>query len=217
MKASDPKPFTLQVGGLELRTLAAAALAAQAGSVLQTVADLVTRPPGIAAGSTVDFSGALFVVASDGDGQVLHVCEPDYGGQGQGQVNRDISGSLLTLVRQLQLIRKVGLEPVPCSVRQTFTAPRALDWSGKIYLQRDAARADLDSGWFIGSAEPDASDPGDDPAAYQVLPIYALFGLRPAAMAALLLPVGCIAVVEGDRIIGVADDQDQELWSADSE
>ncbi|MDQ3031592.1 MAG: hypothetical protein M3Y87_04185 [Myxococcota bacterium] len=214
MTVDASRTFTLQTGGLELRTLAAAPLESQARGVLQAVAALRDTPRGVAPGITIDFGGALFVIADEGG--ALHVCEPDYGGPGHGALSADISRSLITIVRQLALLRAIELAPVPCSFRQTFTAPRALDWSGKIYLQRDAAPSPEDSGWFIGSAEPDAAPTPDDPAAYEKHPLHALFGLRPAAMTALLLPVGYMAIVDGDRVVGVADGDDQEVWSADA-
>lgn len=107
MTIAQARAFTLKVDDVELRTFAAEPLAAQAQSVLQTVAGLKDTSRGIAPGTTIDFGGALFVIAQEGE--VLQVCEPDYTAAGHGQLSSDISRSLVTLVRQLELLGAVDV------------------------------------------------------------------------------------------------------------
>jgi len=213
MPSPTTQPFVLAVGEIELRTHAAAALSMQARAVLQTVAGLMKTDPGIGDGSMIECGGALFVLVREGNGHWVR--EPNHPGMtSRDDLNPDITRSLLVLVRQLRFVKTVGTEPMECSFRQSITAPRGLDWSKKIYMKRSHPRGPGDSGWVIGSAAAGEFPPPTDPAAYEKVSVHALLTLCPAAMQALLLPEGYIVLIEENRVLGVADENDKEVWRA---
>ncbi len=197
------------VAGLRLVTTVEPSLAAQASSLLRTVAQLADTGAGLSHGVTVDFGGARYVL--DGDSAELRVCEPRYGAVADaGALERDVTRTLSLVWRQAQLVQRISVEPADCHLLESFIAPKRLDFARAIYMERCEPTSAVDSGWFIGSAEDDGVVASEDPEDYAAQPIHTLFERCPAAMDALALPVGYLVVVARGAIVGISDPQGNE-------
>lgn len=187
----------------------------RAQHLLVTCASLRNRGEDLHDGDVVQFGGPRFVVSWQGQGWT--VSEPDYGAADPiAQTRPDVTFSLRTLERQLEFVQTVGTSALECGWAQGITYAKVFDWNGDICLQRGAPDdgppdASTHSGWFVKSADPDEPEPAD----YYNGPVYSLLDRRPVAMLPLLLPVGTLAVIQGDQVVGVADEDNVELWCPD--
>lgn len=202
------KTFRKKLGKRVVTVTCHRELETQARALLKTVAELGAKP------MTIFFGGAPFrLVERDGS---LEIRQPDYHADEPLQTwNANVSDSLLMLVLQTQLLASVGASPHEYRIDQTLIVLKEAVQHENIYMERKEPRGENDSGWILNSAE-EASRGKNHPAAdYAAVPLYALFQLRPAALRVLGLPIGYMAVFEGATLVGVANEQNEEVFSTE--
>lgn len=174
-------------------------LAVHAASVLELLGELASCGPALEPGAAIPLGWSR--LSLEPRGEDLVVCEPRFDGDPFAETRDDITRTLAILVEQAALVEELGVasQPTPFDARLAV-AVGALA-GRRILVER---RAD---GWFVGPAdgEPDA-DLECEP-----LHVYELLGRRPAVLRVLALPVGYLAVLDGDTLETVLDDQDREL------
>jgi hypothetical protein len=167
----------------------------------------------------------LALIESDG---AYTVCEPDFEDNPFETVVEDVSRSLWTLVMQSEVSGLAGVAELQNSPRfdDTIVLRKGCLQEYAIFLQRDepsnedaASQNGMDigdSGWYIGGLDDDeeGSDNDDD---YEAIYAYQLFDSRPMLVSALALPVGYVAVFEGEEITAIYDEDENLVWCMDDE
>ncbi|WP_394848670.1 hypothetical protein LZC95_14575 [Pendulispora brunnea] len=183
----------------------------KARAFLDTLAELDAKPD-----ATIFFGGLPFRISPTPSG--LEVRQPDYLlGAAPGAEDiwtawmADVSGALVLLTAQLRVTSIIGVEPCDYRIDQTITVLKeALDQE-RFCMVRQEPSSPNDSGWYLGSAENGPQDHA--PANYAIVPLAALFRLRPAALRVLALPPGFLARFEGDALVGVGNEDDEEVYA----
>ncbi|WP_394838147.1 DUF2185 domain-containing protein [Pendulispora rubella] len=187
----------------------------KARAFLDTLAELDAQP-----GAAIFFGGLLFRIAPTPSG--LEVRQPDYLAEappkaGPGAEDAwatwvaDVSDALVLLTAQLRVTSIIGVEPCDYRIDQTITVLKAAIEQERFYMVRQEPSSPNDSGWYLGSAEDAPQDHA--PTNYTVVPLAALFRMRPAALRVLALPPGFLARFEGDALVGVGNEKDEEVYA----
>jgi hypothetical protein len=164
---------------------------------------------GIADGVTIEVGWSVLRLVEQPDGSLL-VCEPDYASDLPSALRDDVSITLQVLAAQRDLLKAVGLEATPCRFDQRVVVRKGALDAVKIYADRQEP-AEGDSGWYIGPAE--RLPPAGVDELESVL-LCRLVQRRPAVMAAMALPPGCIVVWDGNDIEAVFDPAGRAIWPA---
>jgi len=184
--------------------------APQADSLLEVWAGLEGKGKGVAGGVSLRFGPAFFVLRQVGTELVVH--QPDVQKDPANDLTDDVSSSLWAIAAQMQVGRTVGALGKGLDFRQKIVIPKDRMRERRLYVRNDGPPAELDSGWSVGTLDGPEPTAGD----FTAVPIYDLFRLRPSLIPLLGLPVGYLAVVDGDELSSIANEKDEEVWSSHS-
>lgn len=200
--------YRAQLGNHMVTLTCRADLEDKARAFLDTLAELDARP-----GATIFFGGLPFRIAVVANGpkedDELEVHQRDY--VAHGLWAPDVSRALDLLTAQLHVTSIVGVVPCDYRIDQTITVLKEAMAQETFYMVRQEPSSPSDSGWYLGASENGPHD--HDPANYDVVPLTALFRMRPAALKVLALPPGFLARFEGEALVGVGNEKDEEVYA----
>ena len=202
------KDYQFQAGSKTVRFTAD--ITADAAKFFEELLTDQERKYGIVAdGKRIQILSLFFILSAEKGG--FRVFAPDYAGNPAEDMISDLMLSIQILGQQLFIMQKTGLAPQDTvSLLDTAVVRRTVQTSPDVYLMKQERKKNHDSGLYLGSL----SDHGrsDNPDDYTVLPLYSLLKSHPAALAAVGLPVGAIAVIRQNEIAGICDPDGKEVF-----
>ena len=119
--------------------------------------------------------------------------------------------AMLGLRRRMQgVCAAAGLLEEATAANDRVILVRGWEHEPELVLLRDPVR-EGDSGWFVQPASQLPPEEGWRPEQLVAHLAWEVLRERPALVAAMSLPVGCIVRVSGERIVGIRDVDDREL------
>ena len=197
--------LSTRIGERTLAVNAGDALAPEAEWLLETIRGVYERGGELKDGTTVEV-GWTVLTLKERDGALV-VCEPDYAHDPFAGLKEDVSLTLLLLGQQNDVLKRVGAEMVPARFDEKVVVAEGVLAARKIYLHRQPKTSDDDSGWYVGYFDGPEGDP-----AYQSLYVFEVLKERRDLGRVLGLPFGYVVVFDGDQIIGIQNDREQEVW-----
>lgn len=180
---------------------------AAAADLLQAVARRHAAGPALHPGAIIDVGWAPLQVREQ-DAQTWQLCEPVYGAEPMDW-RRGLDITLAVLDRQAALIRALGVTPLATRCDQWLLLAPGVLQAPAAFLERKAAAAPGDSGWYVGVH--DSAVPADRRLAERMA-AGRLALQRPAWLAALALPVGCMAFYRRDLLDTIVDAADRQIY-----
>lgn len=146
------------------------------------------------------------------EGKVFVVYAADYENDPLHELTDDLTLSLNIMRDQMEICRRTGLMSNELiTFQDTFMAKKSALDSDNLYFEKQSELNDGDSGWYMG--DPTDEELSEDPEDYESLPLYALLKICPKALSVLNLPVGAIALIQGGEIVGICDENDNEVYA----
>lgn len=156
-------------------------------------------------GSSIRIGWTTFTIRSRGS--ELEVCEPDFDTDPQRALRPDITTSLVILVEQTRMVRRLAVDPIPAHYTEKVVFADGALGAHHVYMERSKEVSAGDSGWYVGFAS--TKTQGELRATY----VYRLLKEARSLMSVLALPPGFLVVFLGGRIDSILDPQDNELWT----
>ena len=136
----------------------------------------------------------------------------DYTKDPSRDLTEDLTLSLNILKDHLEISRRTGLSSDELiTFQDTFVAKKIALSSDAVYLEKQQAVENGDSGWYMGDAND--VEQSDDPDDYITLPLYKLLSYCPKAVSVLSLPVGTIAIIKDGEITNICDEDNNEVYA----
>ena len=136
----------------------------------------------------------------------------DYTKDPSRDLTEDLTLSLNILKDHLEISRRTGLSSDELiTFQDTFVAKKIALSSDAVYLEKQQAVENGDSGWYMGDAND--VEQSDDPDDYITLPLYKLLSYCPKAVSVLSLPVGTIAIIKDGEITNICDEDNKEVYA----
>jgi len=154
-----------------------------------TIAEFEARGRALGDGVAVDVGWTTFVLREQPDGS-LRVCEPDYGADPFKAIRPEVTTSLTVLAGQIDLVRSLNLEAVPCRFDQKLVVRKGVLNEARLFANRQPPS-------------------GDD---LESMRLYQLLQRRPTILYAMAVPPGYTVVWNGHNIEALADPQGRNLW-----
>lgn len=187
-----------EVAGRTLRARVAPRNERRAGSAL-TAFDRLGRPE---PGAQLRFGWSALRLEPE-EGGALLACEPDFSAWPQRGWTDTIDVTIDVLEAQAQLLRRTGADGEDIAFEQVvLAAPGAIE-EPSAFMRRVEAIGAQDSGWLVGALDdPEALTRAEE---LEPVPIAALVTRRRSLLQTLALPVGYIAIVDGETVAQVLD------------
>ncbi len=122
----------------------------------------------------------------------------------------DLTTSLVIQNMQVEAVQVAKTVPEGCTYRDTVLVLKEAINADGVYMNRNEASKDGDSGWYFGLLD----DPNEDNHTsddYEKMPSYKLMGFLPEAMRVLQLPVGTVAVFQDKKLTALVDKDDKAM------
>ena len=95
--------------------------------------------------------------------------------------------------------------------KDTLLVKKSALGSNNLYFEKQSKKEKNDSGWYMGNL--DDMEKSDNPSDYEMLPLYKLLSFCPKAISILNLPLGTIAIIKNNEIVGICDSNNEEIYS----
>lgn len=180
---------------------------AAAADLLRAIARRHAAGPSLHPGSIVDVGWAPLQVR-EGDAGEWQLCEPLYGAE-PVDWRRGLDLTLAVLDSQATLVRALGVQPLATRCDQWLLVGPGVLQARSVLLERKPPVQEGDSGWFAAVNDP--AIPADRRLAERAT-AGTLLMRKPAWTQVLALPVGYMALFERDRLDGILDEADREVY-----
>lgn len=126
----------------------------------------------------------------------------------------DLTQALDIMRNQLLITKKTGLiSDEIISFQDTMLVKKSALNSKELYLEKQQLKQENDSGWYMGSLND--TEKSDNPDDYTVIKLYELLNICPQALAILNLPVGTLAIIKNNEIVGISDSNNNEVYATE--
>lgn len=200
----DSAAFTEEIAGRAVVVRCHPALERHAHWLLGVLRELSQDGVDLWAGQRIEVGWSMLTLREDGKHWV--VCEPDFATDPFRMNRDDVTTSLTVQAQQNDVVRRVGVDPVRVSFQDVVLVGDGCLQRPDIYLERVGPPDPSHSGWYVGPVVGDV-------ARRQSFYVFEVLRARPAIVQALSLPYGYLAVFEGDQIVAVLNEQEQDLWT----
>ena len=152
------------------------------------------------------------------------ILAPDFDGNPFSETTEDLTQALLIMVSQVSLLKQYRIDGAPCRFDDKIILTKGALDQPILGFERSAAASAGDSGWFIqglrqgedGQFEPVSPEGFEEldelPAeAYESVYAYQLLEKRPAAAQFLFFPRGFFAVMDGEKIREILNENNESL------
>ena len=162
---------------------------------------------------TLNFGWAFFylVERNDDKGEKFWVLQTtDYNNEAAGGRTDDLTTSLVIQNMQVEAVQVAKVSPEACTYRDTVLVLKDAINADSVYMNRNEATKNGDSGWYFGLLD----DPNEDKHTsddYEKMPSYKLMAFMPEALRVLQLPVGTVAVFQNKRLTALVDKDDKAM------
>jgi hypothetical protein len=136
----------------------------------------------------------------------------NYKGNPFKDFTEDLTLSLDIMKNQLLITKKTGLiSDEAISFQDTIFVKKTALKSNNLYFEKQVKKQDNDSGWYMGNL--DDKDKSNNPEDYTTIKMYELLKICPMGIAILNLPVGAMAIIKNNEIIGICDSNNKEVYA----
>lgn len=126
----------------------------------------------------------------------------------------DLTQALDIMRNQLLITKKTGLiSDEIISFQDTMLVKKSALTSKELYFEKQQLKQENDSGWYMGSLKD--TEKSDNPDDYTVIKLYELLNICPQALAILNLPVGTLAIIKNNEIVGISDSNNNEVYATE--
>ena len=108
------------------------------------------------------------------------------------------------------MLKKTNIKGNPISFQDTLILLKDALESEYLYLERKEKCKEGDSGWYVGLVE-DNKKGNRKVEDYIKIYVYELLQFKPQLLKLLVLPTGCLAVVNGEEIVEVIDKNNNKI------
>lgn len=193
------------LGGRAISIKAAAALKGQVDWLVSLLHDMQAAGSTLSDGQRLQLGFSVLTARQDVDG-AMSLWEPDFDRNPFEDLREGVDVTMALLAQQTGFVRWAGTQATSISFQDKIVLTRGALSARSIYLERSLPDpAKHDSGWFIGLR---GNDPGG---ALEAIHAYQLLHQRPALLAVLALPPGFMVFVEGEEIVGVANERNEPV------
>ena len=113
---------------------------------------------------------------------------------------------------QLLITKKTGLiSDEAISFQDTILVKKTALTSNNLYFEKQVKKQDNDSGWYMGNL--DDKDKSNNPEDYTTIKLYELLKICPMGISILNLPVGAMAIIKNNEIVGICDSNNKEVYA----
>jgi len=159
-------------------------------------------------GAVIVFGWAAYkVVRQEGK---LVVCEPDLS-EDLNRFRPDVTISLRVVARQVGLVKMLNVKPLGCRFDDRIVADKGALRASEVFLHRTGPATGGDAGWFLGRMDA-KGPPNEDEVTTFMSAGLARLG-RERLLDVLVLPKGYLARFGGDTLLGIADENNNEVFS----
>lgn len=124
----------------------------------------------------------------------------------------DLTQALDIMRNQLLITKKTGLiSNEIISFQDTILVRKSALTSKELYFEKQQLKQENDSGWYMGNLKD--TEKSDNPDDYTVIKLYELLNICPQALAILNLPVGTLAIIKNNEIVGISDSNNNEVYA----
>lgn len=124
----------------------------------------------------------------------------------------DLTLSLDIMKNQLLITKKTGLvSDETISFQDTILVKKTALTSNNLYFEKQVKKQDNDSGWYMGNL--DDKDKSNNPEDYTTIKLYELLKICPIGISILNLPVGAMAIIKNNEIVGICDSNNKEVYA----
>ena len=124
----------------------------------------------------------------------------------------DLTLSLDIMKNQLLITKKTGLiSEEAISFQDTILVKKTALTSNNLYFEKQVKKQDNDSGWYMGNL--DDKDKSNNPEDYTTIKLYELLKICPMEISILNLPVGAMAIIKNNEIVGICDSNNKEVYA----
>lgn len=124
----------------------------------------------------------------------------------------DLTLSLDIMKNQLLITKKTGLiSDEAISFQDTILVKKTALTSNNLYFEKQVKKQDNDSGWYMGNL--DDKDKSNNPEDYTTIKLYELLKICPMGISILNLPVGAMAIIKNNEIVGICDSNNKEVYA----
>lgn len=193
------------VGGREISIKAAAALKGQVDWLVGLLHGMHAEGRVLSDGQRLQLGFSVLTARQYVDG-VTSLWEPDFDRNPFEDLREGVDVTMALLAQQTGFARRAGAQATNISFQDKIVLTSGALSARSIYLERSVPDPEKhDSGWFIGLR---GNDPGGE---LEAIHAYQLLRQRPALLAVLALPPGFMVFVEGEEIVGVANERNEPL------
>jgi hypothetical protein len=148
-----------------------------------------------------------FIEECNGEYKIL---VPDYKKDPFTNKSSDISLPILIQLQQNHILRRADRDGQAISFKDTLVVLKDALEADFVYLERKEKCEEGDSGWYLGLIKDDkkGNRKVDD---YKRIYVYELLQCKPQLLQLLALPTGSFAVIEGEDIVEVVDENNNKI------
>lgn len=194
-----------KINSIQFTLSADASLEAQAHTMFQILGEIDPRK--FKDGYTIQAGFTVYTCQEVPGGYAIFA--PDYFNDPFHMMTDDLTQAFQIQHDQVQLLRSYNVEGVETRFDSKVVARKGVLAQSAIYLQRGRTDSPNDSGWYIGPRDRGTTPPdvGDLEAFYG----YELVSKRSGLVKLLALPYDFLAVVDGDSIVAILNEQDESV------
>ncbi|WP_426340091.1 immunity protein Imm33 domain-containing protein [Pseudoduganella sp. S-14] len=193
------------IGGRVIAIKAAIALKGQVDWLISLLHDMHSQGSALSDGQRLQLGFSVLTARQGMDGEIS-LWEPDFDRNPFEDLREGVNVTMALLAQQTGFVRRARAQPTGISFQDKIVLTRGALQAGSIYLERSAPDpGKQDSGWFIGLRGNDSCEELEAIFAFQLL------HQRPTLLAVLALPPGFMVFVEGEEIVGVANERNEPV------
>lgn len=197
------KEYSRVIGNKTIKAIADETLSIFVESMLKAFDDIDVDS--IVDGYKIQFGWSIFTLLEEGSD--FYVVAPDFSSNPFEEYDKNISLSLAILRSQISFTQSMSIEGEVTSFQDKIIVGRGVLEEEKIYLERREKAFDNDSGWYIGPQEGEVSE--DE---LEVIHAYSLIDERPELIQVLNLPIGYMAILDGETIQAIVNADNEKVW-----
>jgi len=146
------------------------------------------------------------------DNNEYKIYSVDYHKNPLKDITEDLSLPLSIMKDQLLITKKTGLiSDEVITFQDTLLVKKTSLTSPNVYFEKQQPKEGNDSGWYMGNL--DDTEKSNNPEDYEMMILYKLLTVCPKALSILNLPVGSLAIIKNNEIVGISDSNNNEVYN----
>lgn len=158
---------------------------------------------------TIQIGWSFYFIKQCGD-NTFSVSSPDYDKNPFEDRSENLTKSFYIQMMQNELLHKTQCMGCPVTFQDTIIVLKDAMEFKDVYMHRTSESQNGNCGWYIGLLDdPEEEHPVED---YTRIYTYELLKYNPELLKVLPLDVGCIAIIKEEKIVEIADKDDNKIF-----